>query len=106
MVMKLIGMISTADADSSAKGNIRDEAMQLIEMFNVSIKTMSDGSLHLVESLNAMNTNTLRLAEMKHVLIVKGIAIKKAVKCLTAQEAEAHKTLTNLRKEEAIQTTV
>ncbi len=56
MVEELIHSLDDSDVDNDKKG-FREEATELISLFVSSIQSMSEGSLHLVDSMNSMNDN-------------------------------------------------
>ncbi len=56
MVEGLMHSLDDSDGDNDKKG-FREEATELITLFVSSIRSMSEGSLHLVDSMNSMNDN-------------------------------------------------
>lgn len=56
MVEELVSSMAEPDGGSEHKG-FREEATELIALFVSSIQQMSEGSLHLVDSMNSMNEN-------------------------------------------------
>jgi len=56
LVTDLIHSLEEPENNSEHKG-FRDEATELIALFVSSIQSMSEGSLHLVDSMNSMNEN-------------------------------------------------
>ncbi|NOZ11029.1 MAG: hypothetical protein GXP09_08345 [Gammaproteobacteria bacterium] len=57
MVSNLINLVTKSSSGDGETKSVREEATDMITMFTQSIQKMSDGSMHLVNSMNTMDMN-------------------------------------------------
>ena len=57
MVTRLISLLTEDTKKEEGAKSFREEAVEMITMFSSSIQDMSDGSMHMVESMNKMKIN-------------------------------------------------